>query len=283
MEPLLGTQAYLTFTVSVERMRRLSKGNSQGDSFSLVMDEASPRRTSTDCNAGKVEVALGVHGYFGGLFIPFDWRGKSKGLKLVNESDFESRVFYGPDTIYCRTTTTTTPDSESAPPALLVTTTTTSRGRVTQQGCQCRGLRNHAGDLRYAASCGSSAMVNKVEPVGRCQDTRTHRAQLLAAIRMVSRVSGASWRTKRVSRPTGAIVPRSQSRDARASNRGHGREKFAPHTVVTTVSRGPGARWRVGLASSIIGATAAQLQHQARPSQRPRPRRLPPQHSQPRL
>ena len=152
MEALLGTQAYLTFTARVERVRRLSNDDSQGVSqigharIEQEMQEPGPRRTSSRCNAGKVDVALGVHGYFGGLFIPYDWSGKSKPLKLVDESDFESQVFYGPNEIYCRTsttTTTTTPQSLTAPPPeLAATTTTTTRGRFTQKGCQCLGLRS---------------------------------------------------------------------------------------------------------------------------------------------
>ncbi|CAE7374638.1 unnamed protein product, partial [Symbiodinium sp. CCMP2456] len=102
MEALLGTQAYLTFTARVQRMRRLSNDDSQGDSQIghapiEEMQEPGPRRTSSRCNAGQVDVALGLHGYFGGLFIPYSWSGKNKGLKLVNERDFESQVFYGPE------------------------------------------------------------------------------------------------------------------------------------------------------------------------------------------
>ena len=96
--------------------------------------------------------------------------------------------------------------------------------------------------------------------------------------------TGVLWRTKRVRRPTGAIVLRSRSRDVHAESRGRiGQENPAPHTAVTTVIRGPGAMWRVGPASSTIGVIAAHRQRQAPPSRPPRPLRPPQPHSQPRL
>ena len=129
----------------------------------------------------------------------------------------------------------------------------------------------------------SSTAVNKVELLGLCRDTRTHRAQRHAAIRMVSMQTGVLWKTKRVSRPTGAIVLRSRSRDVHAESRGHMVARLAHHTAVTTVIRGPGAMWRVGPASSTLGVIAARRKRQAPPSRPPRPLRPPQPHSQPRL
>ena len=140
---------------------------------------------------------------------------------------------------YCNVTRSTT---------LSTTSTTTTSGRVTLAGCACQRLNFfllvgfvHAakttGDCRSLKPpprinsvvhvCCHAAL--KVGPLGLCRGI--HRAQHHAAIRMVSMQTGVLWRTKRVSRPTGATALRSRSRDVRAKSRGHMVARLAHHTA----------------------------------------------------
>ena len=77
---------------------------------------------------------------------------------------------------------------------------------------------------------------------------------------MVSMRTGVLWKTKRVSRPTGAIVLRLQSRDVHAKSRGHMVARLAHHTAAirTLMFVETGAMWSSKLAKERLTAIAAQ-------------------------
>lgn len=118
MDELHGTHAVLSFDVVVwNRWRRLSPSKSMAG-----------RRTEGDCSGGKVQVSAGIHGYFGGVHIPYGKRGN---LRLIKERDFDSWVVLKPYTVYCAgALVIELPATTTLPPF--------TGSRYTEDGCACQ-------------------------------------------------------------------------------------------------------------------------------------------------